>query len=567
MASEPDYPYDVFISYNQANEDWVLDWLVPQLQEAGLRVATLEDIQLFALPKTTNIERAIDSARHTIVILTPDWLNDEWNEFEAILLVNQDPAARRRKLVPILLKPCDPPPAIKFRTPADFTVEHRWKKTCKALANQLIDLQPAPFPLRQPGQERDRRLWQRWLYHYRYWLWFDSSIGLVCWVVLFTFLELPPFRPLPVWQAELLEASRPTSVHNSGTSLIIGAENIELGCWQPHLGLWYRPLSPRSQWQNSRVKAELLCIKDWQGTGQDALSNIVALASRPEEPETIYALTSHSGLLVSHDDGASFQSHPATDSHLIELIAKPGLAMSLFVVTGQNTPIFWVANAQHGLMVYEDEDWRHLDGSQPAGCQGLPELTVLSLLITDRVMLIGSSQQGLWLSTNGGKTCQPVFDVGLYPRYAFYGLWDISVSAQSRYLALVLDGAVEPGGNLGTWQLLLLCPFSDSCDETTWQAETMPLWHQTIVVEDVLVQPDGRGDFEWYLVTEFGQVWWGAVAGGISEPLPGIHRCYVSLCHSFIHLAPVGPGQPPYLLVNNRFYHYSQGAWWQRLWP
>ena len=39
-ATPPETPDDVFISYSHADSDWVFEWLVSGLKEAGLKVCT-----------------------------------------------------------------------------------------------------------------------------------------------------------------------------------------------------------------------------------------------------------------------------------------------------------------------------------------------------------------------------------------------------------------------------------------------------------------------------------------------------------------------------------------------
>jgi len=56
----------------------------------------------------------------TLLVLTPDYLASEWTEFENILAQTLDPAARKRRLLPLILKPCDLPLRIRTLTPLDF---------------------------------------------------------------------------------------------------------------------------------------------------------------------------------------------------------------------------------------------------------------------------------------------------------------------------------------------------------------------------------------------------------------------------------------------------------------
>jgi hypothetical protein len=119
--------YDVFISYSHADAAWVWDWLRPRLEEAGLRVCLdRRDFDVGA-PSLENMERAVDHSRHTLLVLTPAWVDSEWTAFEELLTQTADPAARRRRLIPLLLQPCQPPRRIAMLTYADFARRDTWE--------------------------------------------------------------------------------------------------------------------------------------------------------------------------------------------------------------------------------------------------------------------------------------------------------------------------------------------------------------------------------------------------------------------------------------------------------
>ncbi|MDH4137815.1 MAG: toll/interleukin-1 receptor domain-containing protein [Anaerolineae bacterium] len=50
MNEQTEYPYDVFISYSHADEEWVTDTLLPRLEGAGLRGALTFGILRSACP-------------------------------------------------------------------------------------------------------------------------------------------------------------------------------------------------------------------------------------------------------------------------------------------------------------------------------------------------------------------------------------------------------------------------------------------------------------------------------------------------------------------------------------
>lgn len=121
------YSYDVFISYSHTDKEWVQGWLLPRLEANGLRVCVdFRDFDI-GVPSLVNMERAVEISRHTIVVLTPAWVESEWTEFEELLTQTDDPASRRRRLLPLLLQPCQPPRRISMLTYADFTQQERWE--------------------------------------------------------------------------------------------------------------------------------------------------------------------------------------------------------------------------------------------------------------------------------------------------------------------------------------------------------------------------------------------------------------------------------------------------------
>jgi hypothetical protein len=113
--------YDVFISYSHVQREWVRGQLLPRLEEEGLKVIIDDRDFEIGVPSLVNMERAVDNSRHTLVVLTPAWLASEWTEFESLLVGITDPAARRRKVIPLLLEACKLPPRLAILTFADFT--------------------------------------------------------------------------------------------------------------------------------------------------------------------------------------------------------------------------------------------------------------------------------------------------------------------------------------------------------------------------------------------------------------------------------------------------------------
>ena len=98
------FRYHVFVSYSHRDHSWVTEWLVPGLKRAGLKVCL--DVESFepGAPSLTEMERAVLESRKTLLVITPSYLRSRWAEFENVLVQAIDPAARARRVIPVLLK-------------------------------------------------------------------------------------------------------------------------------------------------------------------------------------------------------------------------------------------------------------------------------------------------------------------------------------------------------------------------------------------------------------------------------------------------------------------------------
>jgi MFS family permease/DNA polymerase III delta prime subunit len=113
--------FDVFLSYADADRAWVETSLIPQLRAAEVVICTERETFDIGVPQLINRERAVEQSRHTLIVLSPAWLASEWTAFEALLTQTTDPAAHARKLLPLLLEPCQLPRRIAMLHAADLT--------------------------------------------------------------------------------------------------------------------------------------------------------------------------------------------------------------------------------------------------------------------------------------------------------------------------------------------------------------------------------------------------------------------------------------------------------------
>jgi hypothetical protein len=119
-AAYPGKQPDAYISYHRDDEEWTIEQLLPSLEAAGCRV--LIDFRDFELgvPHVVNVERAVLAAPHTLAVMSPSWLVSNWHDFEVILASSRDPMGTIRKVIPIKLRPCEPPPRLAMLQAVDL---------------------------------------------------------------------------------------------------------------------------------------------------------------------------------------------------------------------------------------------------------------------------------------------------------------------------------------------------------------------------------------------------------------------------------------------------------------
>lgn len=96
---------DVFISYSSKDRDWVLNVLKSKLISHGFSVITDTDFKAGSM-SIEEMSKAVETTRHTIAVLTPDFVNSKWTKLETAMTQTLDPDASNRKLIPVLHKDC-----------------------------------------------------------------------------------------------------------------------------------------------------------------------------------------------------------------------------------------------------------------------------------------------------------------------------------------------------------------------------------------------------------------------------------------------------------------------------
>ena len=133
----PENNHKIFISYSHKDKEWVKNWLLPKLENAGLQThIDYRDFEI-GVPSVINMERAVVQCAKTILVLTEHWLNSEWTQFEGLMLQTEDPIGLRKRILPMMLCDCELPPRLKIFTYADFRDENERDFQIERLINQI----------------------------------------------------------------------------------------------------------------------------------------------------------------------------------------------------------------------------------------------------------------------------------------------------------------------------------------------------------------------------------------------------------------------------------------------
>jgi hypothetical protein len=103
---------DFFISYTHADADWA-QWIGYVLEEEGFSVV----IQAWDFRPGSNfvleMQKAAASAKRTVMVLSPDYLQSQFAAPEWAAAFGQDSQGQEMRLVPVMVRKCDPPGLFK----------------------------------------------------------------------------------------------------------------------------------------------------------------------------------------------------------------------------------------------------------------------------------------------------------------------------------------------------------------------------------------------------------------------------------------------------------------------
>ncbi|SDV48025.1 toll/interleukin-1 receptor domain-containing protein [Chitinasiproducens palmae] len=98
---------DFFISYTNADTDWA-QWISYVLEEEGFTVI----VQVWDFRPGSNfvleMQKAAAKAKRTVMVLSPDYLRSQFASPEWAAAFGQDPQGQEMKLVPVMVRNCNP---------------------------------------------------------------------------------------------------------------------------------------------------------------------------------------------------------------------------------------------------------------------------------------------------------------------------------------------------------------------------------------------------------------------------------------------------------------------------
>jgi WD40 repeat protein len=142
-----EFLYDLFLSYNKADKDWVRQ-VAARIEQERWRGRKLKvffdewDIRPGqSIPH--RIEEALPHSRKVAPVLSPEAVASPWVELERMIVTCLDPAARAECLIPVLRRNCQIPPLVAHLRYIDFRDNDRFEERFEEL---IAVLREEPLP-------------------------------------------------------------------------------------------------------------------------------------------------------------------------------------------------------------------------------------------------------------------------------------------------------------------------------------------------------------------------------------------------------------------------------------
>ena len=169
--------YDAYVSHAEADREWVEEVLAPRLRSRGYRPFLEDDLPLGAIEIEAR-SQAVSDSRKVLLVLSRAYLESRWSLLEDAIAQSLDPAARKRKVIPILRDDCPSPLHVRPLVAVDLRKgdPRQWQRLVDALDPERetapvnpvqrlsLQISAATSNLPYPSWNFTGLLWLLWLY-------------------------------------------------------------------------------------------------------------------------------------------------------------------------------------------------------------------------------------------------------------------------------------------------------------------------------------------------------------------------------------------------------------------
>ncbi|MBD2607035.1 TIR domain-containing protein [Scytonema hofmannii FACHB-248] len=159
MAGTPQY--DLFISYAQADYEWVEGYLQNALLQSGVHFHSERAFAL-GVPRIKEFENAIQRSHRTLLVISPAYLLDGFNLFVDLLSQSYGLESQTWPVIPLVYQSVQLPPRLNALVKLDATNPDQWESVIVRLCTDLqhpvptVSTKPAcPYPGMVPFSEAD----------------------------------------------------------------------------------------------------------------------------------------------------------------------------------------------------------------------------------------------------------------------------------------------------------------------------------------------------------------------------------------------------------------------------
>jgi energy-coupling factor transporter ATP-binding protein EcfA2 len=140
---------ELFVAYAERDSEWVHGFLLPEVGLDRQSVLTPQDFRPGAA-LVTELERAVETARLTVLVVSPAFGMSQWSAFAELLATHDTLRRNSGRLVPVLLEAYELPLHLDFRVRLDCTARSRWESEVARLRQLLKRGPPAEERLHCP---------------------------------------------------------------------------------------------------------------------------------------------------------------------------------------------------------------------------------------------------------------------------------------------------------------------------------------------------------------------------------------------------------------------------------